>query len=236
VGFIMKSFLLGAVALVAMTAAASAADLGSRMVTKAPPIPQVYNWTGPYVGIQGGYGWGNSDQTDPGIPSIGDGSFDVRGGVIGGTLGYNWQSGTGVFGIEGDYSWSNIKGSSDTCGLSLGNTHSCGTTLDSFGTLRARAGVAFGPTGNWLAYVTGGLAGGDVHAWDNLTPASGSQFMWGWTAGAGIETAFAPNWTFKVEYLYLDLGDDHLFDIVPGVPETVSFRSSLIRAGVNYKF
>ena len=88
----------------------------------------------------------------------------------------------------------------------------------------------------WLPYVTGGLAVGEVHAWDALTPASGSAFRAGWTIGAGFETVLAPNWTFKLEYLYMDLGSAHLFDIVPGVPETVSFRDNIFRIGINYKF
>jgi len=87
-----------------------------------------------------------------------------------------------------------------------------------------------------LPYVTGGLAVGEVHAWDALTPASGSAFRAGWTIGAGFETVLAPNWTFKLEYLYMDLGSAHLFDIVPGVPETVSFRDNIFRIGINYKF
>jgi hypothetical protein len=75
--------------------------------------------------------------------------------------------------------------------------------------------------------VTGGLAVGELHAWDALTPSSGSAFRAGWTIGAGIETVLAPNWTFKFEYLYMDLGSAHLFDIVPGIPETVSFRDNI---------
>jgi outer membrane immunogenic protein len=86
-----------------------------------------------------------------------------------------------------------------------------------------------------LPYVTGGLAVGELHGWDALTPASGSEFRAGWTVGAGIETPLAPHWTVKGEYLYMDLGSAHLFDIVPGVPETVSFRDNIFRIGINYK-
>ena len=77
---------------------------------------------------------------------------------------------------------------------------------------------------------------GELHAWDALTPSSGSAFRAGWTIGAGIETVLAPNWTFKFEYLYMDLGSAHLFDIVPGIPETVTFRDNIFRIGINYKF
>jgi outer membrane immunogenic protein len=97
-------------------------------------------------------------------------------------------------------------------------------------------GYAVGAGGNWLPYVTGGLAVGEVEGWDSLTPASGSAFRAGWTVGAGIEFAFTQNWTARVEYLYMDLGSAQLFNIIPGVPETVSFTASLIRVGVDYKF
>ena len=207
-----------------------------------------YSWTGPYMGIEGGGGWGHSNQTDPGLPASppaspppcvdcnnnGDGSFAVDGGFVGGTLGYNWQSGPWVLGLEGDYSWANITGSSSSCGVAA--PHNCGTTLDSFGTVRGRLGYAVGNGGTWLPYVTGGLAMGELHAWDALTPASGNAFRTGWTVGGGVETALSQNWTFKLEYLYMDLGTAQLFNIVPSVPETVSFDANVIRAGFNYKF
>jgi outer membrane immunogenic protein len=136
--------------------------------------------------------------------------------------------------LEGDYSWADISGSSSVCGFAP--AHPCGTKLDSFGTFRGRLGYATGADGTWLPYVTGGLAVGEVHGWDALTPASGSKFMAGWTIGAGIETAFAPNWTAKLEYLYMDLGSATLFDVVPTVPETVSFKANLIRIGIDYHF
>jgi outer membrane immunogenic protein len=103
---------------------------------------------------------------------------------------------------------------------------------------RSAAGVgqAVGANGNWLLYATGGLAVGEVHGWDSFTPASGSAFRAGWTVGAGVETSFAPHWTAKLEYLYVDLGKSQLFDVVPGLPETVNFTANIVRAGVNYSF
>jgi len=217
----------------------------------APPTPS-YNWTGFYAGIAGGYGWGHSNQSDPGIPcnffgtcptpptppptNPGDGSYGVQGGILGGTLGYNWQQGPWVFGVEGDYSWANISGSSNTCGATSPLPHACGTKLDSLGTFRGRIGYAMGATGNWLPYVTGGLAVGDVQAWDALYPASGSDFRAGWTVGAGVEAGITKNWTVKLEYLYVDLGSKQTFNVVPSVPETVSFTANIIRVGANYKF
>jgi outer membrane immunogenic protein len=209
---------------------ASAADLP--MYAKAAPImAPIYDWTGGYIGIEGGGGWGHSNQTDHIV--FGDGSFSMSGGLVGGTAGYNWQTGPWVFGLEGDFSWSDIAGQSSTCGPKF---HLCGTKLDSLGTFRGRIGHTVGATGNWLLYGTGGLAVGDVHGWDSILPASGSEFRAGWTVGAGIETSFAPHWTAKLEYLYVDLGKSHLFDILPTTPETVSFTANIVRVGVNYSF
>lgn len=222
-----------------------AADLAPRIFTKAPPAPG--NWSGGYVGISGGFGTGNSKQTDPGPgplaggggggggPGPGDGSYSVNGGLIGGTIGYNWQVARWVYGFEGDYSWADISGHSDVCGLSAGNAHACGTKLSSLGTLRGRVGYAAGAAGNWLLYATGGLAVGEVRGWDALMPASGSELRPGWTVGAGVETMFAPNWSAKVEYLYVNLGRTQLFDILRSTPETVSFNANIVRAGINYK-
>ena len=125
----------------------------------------------------------------------------MGGGFIGGTAGYNWQIGPWVLGIEGDFSWANIAGSSATCGSATVLPHGCGTTLQDFGTLRGRVGYPIGPSGTWMPYITGGLAVGEVQAWDALTPASGSAFRAGWTVGGGIEAAFAQNWSVKLEYL-----------------------------------
>ena len=71
--------------------------------------------------------------------------------------------------------------------------------------------------------------------WDNFTPTNGSDYRTGWTVGGGIEALFAPNWTFKVEYLWVDLGNKVMFNIVPGVPESVSVRTNIIRVGINYQ-
>jgi opacity protein-like surface antigen len=102
--------------------------------------------------------------------------------------------------------------------------------------MQSRIGYAMGPNGTWLPFITGGLAVGDVYAWDVLTPASGSKFMAGWTLGGGVETVRAPHWTLKVEYLYFDLGSAQLFNVVPTVPETVSLNGNLFRLGLNYRF
>ena len=168
------------------------------------------SWTGPFVGLTAGYGSGHSTQTDSGIPPalppLGDGSFRVDGALAGATLGFNWQQGPWVFGLEGDYSWAGISGSSPLCAANTATPHPCGTRLDALGTLRGRLGYAMGPSGSILPYVTGGLAVGNLQGWDKLTPSEGSRFRAGWTAGAGIEARIAPQWTAKLEYLHVDLG------------------------------
>jgi outer membrane immunogenic protein len=235
----MKRFLFVASAIAVGAAnAAHAADLPM----KAPIAPPL--WAGGYGGVAGGYGWGNSGQTDPGIPVIPplviegdqDGYHPVRGGLLGVTLGRNWQGGRWVLGVEGDFSWADIGGSSSVCGPNTAAPHPCGARIDALGTFRGRAGLVAGADGNWLLYATGGLAVGHLHGWDVLTPSSGSVWRAGWTAGAGVETAFAPNWTAKLEYLYADLGHAQIFNVFPGVPESVSFTANIVRAGINYRF
>jgi len=99
-----------------------------------------------------------------------------------------------------------------------------------------------GYRGTWLPYVTGGLAVGELHAWDALTPASGSAFRAGWTIGAGIETVLAPNWTFKLEYLYMDFDSFRAasFSLAPGstirADVDTRFRDHVLRVGLNYTF
>lgn len=198
------------------------------------------SWSGPFVGLTAGYGSGHSNQTDSGIPpaivSLGDGSYRVSGGLAGATIGYNRQQGPWVLGLEGDYSWANISGSSPVCAANTATPHPCGTKLDALGTLRGRVGYAMGPSGSVLPYITGGLAVGDIQGWDRLTPSEGSGFRTGWTVGAGMEARIAPQWTAKLEYLHVDLGPSVLFDVVPLVPETVSFRADIIRVGLNRSF
>jgi len=160
----------------------------------------------------------------------------MNGALFGAGLAYNWQFANWVFGLAGDYSGGRVDGSSNVCGILTPNPHACGTSLDSLGTLRGQVGYAVGPTGRFLPYVTGGLAFGNVHAWDALTPAAGSVTRTGWAAGAGVAVMVVPNWAVKFEYLHVDLGSSTFFDIVPGVPETVSAKADLFRFGVSYQF
>ena len=221
----MKRVFFALISLAALTGTAAAADLPPRMAPqpyyKAPAEVQVYNWTGFYIGINGGGGWGNSawDTT---------GGFDTSGGLVGGTIGYNWQMGTWVLGVEGDIDWADINGTTNTA-----CPFGCKTTDKWLSTVRGRLGYA---ADRFMPFITGGAAFGDIRA---STPgfAGASNTEAGWTVGAGLEFAIAGNWTAKAEYLYVDLGKFNC-GISCGalVTDNVSFTTNIVRAGVNYRF
>jgi outer membrane immunogenic protein len=152
----------------------------------------------------------------------------VSGGLFGGTLGYNWQTGQVVFGLETDISWSGIDGSA-ACGVL-----SCGVKNDWLGTARGRLGVAID---RFMPYITGGLAYGSVDASaTGLAGASSTQA--GWTLGGGVEFGLPAPWSAKLEYLYVDLGDfscGAACGVTAGSGD-VSFKTHIVRAGLNYRF
>ena len=129
--------------------------------------------------------------------------FNTPGALLGGQLGYNWQTGRVVLGIETDADWTNIKGSAAAPAASVlaDGGGMCQTKQDWFGTTRGRIGYAFG---RFLPYVTGGAAYGDIKALQSNGTATQTKF--GWTAGGGVEYSLNRNWSAKVEYLHLDLG------------------------------
>jgi outer membrane immunogenic protein len=226
----MKALLLAATVAVtlAVLPAANAADFPARrMPEKAPAYipPQLYSWTGFYIGANGGGGFGRSALHFPGEMD----RFDVAGGLIGGTVGFNYQLGSVVLGLEGDLDWSTINGS----GACIVGTLSCQTKNDWLGTARGRIGYAFD---QFLPYVTGGAAFGNLNAG---MPAFGliDATRTGWTLGAGIEYGFLPNWSAKLEYLYVDLGSVDCGAGCGGiVPAADRFSTSVFRAGINYRF
>jgi outer membrane immunogenic protein len=159
----------------------------------------------------------------------------MSGGLFGGGATYNfWQWGPWVLGATGDFSWADIRGHSDVCGAGSPAPHQCGTTLQSLLTIRGNLGYTVLP--NWLLYGTAGYAGGQLHAWDTLAGASGSDFFSGWAAGAGVQTFLTPALALKFEYLHVDLGHEGLFDVVRGVRETVGFSGDIFRVGLGLKF
>jgi len=217
----MKRLLLAGVAMLALgVASTSAANIQRRqtMPAKVPVyVAPPYNWTGFYIGINGGGAWGSSDFSAP-FPT---GSFDVSSGLVGGTLGYNWQMAQVVFSLEGDADWSNIRGNA-SCGVT-----SCETHNNWLGTARGRLGYAFD---RFMPYVTGGLAVGDIKT-TVAGVGSASNTKAGWTAGGGIEAAIAGPWTAKVEYLYVDLGRGGSV-----LGSDAKFATNIVRAGLNFRF
>jgi outer membrane immunogenic protein len=223
---LVKGVMAAALALVVAAPAVHAADLGGRPSYKDEPdygAPR-YLWTGLYGGLQAGYGWGTSNHFDGG-GSL-SGNFDTDGFLGGATLGYNFQRGQIVWGIETDFSFSDVEGTR-TIGIDTYRT-----TMDWLWTVRGRLGVDMN---GWLPYITAGLAVADVSARTldvgtyNL---STSDTLTGWTAGAGLEVKLDRAWSLKAEYLYVDLGDiSHGGGVKADVDEF-----HVVRGGLNYKF
>jgi outer membrane immunogenic protein len=204
---------------------ATAADLSVAPLYKAPPpaVAPAYNWSGFYLGINGGGGWGHSNW------NTSSDRIGLSGGLVGGTAGYNWQIGSAVLGLEGDIDWANLKGTNSSALCPAG----CSTSDTWLSTVRGRAGYAFGSV---LPYVTGGLAVGDIRAATPGFPGA-SNTSAGWTAGAGIEVGLTGNWSAKAEYLYVDLGKFNCGTSCNGLPtDNVSMHDNVVRAGVNYRF
>lgn len=211
-------------ALIALTAVVlggtGAADAGGPRSIKDDPYGAP-SWAGFYVGIQGGYGWGDTEHSGGGFST---GAQDLSGGLFGVTWGTNWQRGNWVYGTESDFSFSSLDRS--LAGAPCSPT--CSTDLRDLSTSRLRLGYAMG---NGLAYVTGGLAYGVVRAGDSVDGDKDTRF--GWALGAGVEWAFAPRWSLKAEYLHVDLGDGRHYSS-GGTPIHVDFTADIVRVGVNY--
>jgi outer membrane immunogenic protein len=203
------------------------------MAIKAPPMAPVaaFSWTGFYVGGNVGGAWGTSSDTNPFFAIPTTGNYNVSGVIGGGQLGYNWQSGAWVLGIETDVDASGVKGSTSNgiCGLVV-----CTTSNTWIGTTRGRLGYA---ADHWLLYGTGGVAYGDIKFNDlPATSVNGSSTNTGWTGGGGVEYAFATKWSAKLEYLYVDLGSVG-FACTPACgTSTVKFNANILRGGLNYHF
>ncbi len=218
---------------------ANAADLPAKAYVPAPVAAQVYNWTGLYVGVNGGYGWGAQDPLTLVSNRFDRSTFDINGGMFGGTMGAQIQQGYVVLGLEGDLDWANIKGTGIStptiAGIPQGITLNIASNISAVGTARARVGVAMD---NWLFYGTGGaafvkssangtsIAGVPCGTFGVLTNCAASAWRPGLAAGLGAEWGFMPKWSAKLEYLYIavmgsGVSTDHL---------------NTIRAGINYRF
>jgi outer membrane immunogenic protein len=247
---------VGALTLILAAGAARAADMPLKApILKAPPPPPT--WTGFYAGVNAGYSFGNDSYRFPadGFPDNGRSLTSPNGAILGGQAGYNWQYGNVVLGLEGDAQWSGQKATG--CGGPL-----CLITqtpevdarlvehrLEWFATLRGRIGFA---RDGWLFYVTGGPAWGGLQETDTIMidalpgTAVHNTTLLGYAAGLGVEVRLAPNWTAKVEYLHVDLGDvlnrselsnsnpPISFDILATTTSRVT--DNIVRFGVNYQF
>jgi len=202
-------------ALLAAPFAASAADLRAPTY-KAPAYvaPSAPSWTGFYVGLNAGYGFGDANWSGVLDPS-------PTGFLVGATIGYNLQTGSWVWGLEGDIAWSNMD---DTV---TGGGGSRTTELPWFGTARGRIGYA--GWGSMMPYLTAGAAFAGVDNTRNGVTVSDT--MIGWTAGVGLEYMLWSNWSVKFEYLYADLGSSD-----GPAATTIDVTTNIVRAGINYRF
>jgi iron complex outermembrane recepter protein len=250
---------------------AAAADSRAPLLFKAPMLA-AWTWAGPYLGGTIGYSAGKSNTDTPfSDPVSGAEIFATRrsgrlDGAIGGAqAGYNWLAGIWLAGIEGDLNYSGQRAKlnavcpGEICNPALIGVigdpsviarFEDGQKLEWFATLRARLGVTVTPDA--IAYVTGGVAVGEVMTAGTVfgfdgdgnpvnTIVSSHKTQGGWTVGGGIEGRLTGNWTAKIEYLYLDLGTVTTIPApTPGATTAVAFNSritdNLLRVGVNYKF
>jgi outer membrane immunogenic protein len=225
----------------------------TKALRTVPPTP--YSWTGFYVGGNVGYGVGHNPASATVLavaniapPELNQESFTLapNGWLGGGQVGFNWQVGHLVLGVEADGQWNGQRDSAcvNSCTVN-GGAIITAQKLNSFATARARIGYA---ADAWLWYVTGGAAWGSVSNTVTFPTFGGFSFdqsQSGWVAGVGVETALRGNWTVKLEYLYMDLGGatgsadfvvNPAFAIVENVAATTTFRDHIFRAGLNYKF
>ena len=216
---------------------ATAADIAARPFTKAPPVAYVApppNWTGLYVGIEGGGGWGREGWHEP--VSGTSRALNKDGGLVGGVIGFNYQVGQTVFGVEGSYDWADLKRSELAA---LGGRY--GSDSNWLASVTGRVGYTWGSS---LLYVKGGGAWTRSDIWlDNAAGgrvASAKADRSGWTVGVGLEYLFAPNFSAKVEYDYYDFGSRATTFSTPAGTALGQVNTKLdvhsVKAGVNYHF
>jgi len=244
----MKRLIITLLAATGLSGAALASDL-PRYGAEPYYAASAFTWSGFYVGLNAGYGWNNSD--DAKIRDLhGPLSYGFKkqeDGFTGGLqVGYNYQTGNMVFGLEADLNFANFENRQSGFGnyLRSAETYSVNSKTDWFGTIRPRIG--FAATERLLIFATGGLAIGQVKIDGGYTrngfilSADDSGSRWGWTLGAGLEYGITDNITVKGEYAYVDLGEKTYTWVgrtnfnVMNVTDSTSFQ--LLRAGVNYKF
>ena len=241
----MKKFLLGTIGLVAlgMAAPASAADLRPRPAPPPVYVAPIYDWSGFYVGANGGWGQTRNcvDFFDVTGFDFADGCRERSGGLAGGQIGYRWQFGTWVFGLEGQGDWADLSNTR----VSLFNSNfSTRTKTDGIGLFTGQIGWAWNTA---LFYVKGGgaVTSNRFSILSTLTGnelVSASSTRWGGAVGVGWEWGFAPNWSAGIEYDHLFMGDaNNSFSTVN--PIRAAFLNNritqdvdMVTVRVNYRF
>jgi outer membrane immunogenic protein len=209
-----RTAFVAAVGLVALgIAPAFAADLPARTYTKAPPLAPMYDWSGFYIGLNGGGAsshncWSLTNVNGVSGGPVSEGCHDATGGLVGGQVGYRWQATSWVFGLEAQGDWADLTGSNLSTAPQLGGIGVNNTKIDAIGLFTGQVGYAWN---NVLFYVKGGAAVthdkysgtfvGTGVAFDQA-----SETRWGGAVGTGIEFGFAPNWSVAVEYDHLFMG------------------------------
>jgi outer membrane immunogenic protein len=228
----MSRLLASAAAVAMLSTAAYSADL---------PLPEepmpvaaalaAYNWTGFYIGAQGGWGWGESD-VDDGL--LLDDTVDLDGFFVGGLAGAQWQWNWAVLGLEVEGNWADIDGDEP---IPPPADNLLTSEINSFGSLSGKLGVAWDRV---LLYGTGGLAVGDIETGQSVPSLgfafSDSEIYFGWTAGAGIDVAVTNHIIVGAQYRFYDFGDEDFDSPAPFTDRNQETDLHTISGHVTWKF
>jgi outer membrane immunogenic protein len=243
----MKKLVIAASILAASSASAFAADLAARPYTKAPPVvAALYDWSGFYIGINGGGVWSHKcwDNNNLGgivvAPVVAEGCHDATGGTVGGQIGYRWQAASWVFGLEAQGNWADLSGSNVSLpafGLLTNRSR-----IDAIGLFTGQVGYAWN---NVLFYVKGGaMAVNDrydgLFANTNLVLDTASETRWGGAVGVGLDFGVTPNVVIGVDYVHGFMGSRDITFTAPGAILTridrISQDVDMVTARLSYKF
>ncbi|CCD85775.1 putative outer-membrane protein precursor ompA like [Bradyrhizobium sp. ORS 285] len=229
----MKKLVLMTTAIVVLASPALAADLAARPYTKAPApmMAAIYDWSGFYIGVNGGGGW--THNTWDLVGGGREGSHDASGGTVGGQVGYRWQMGQLVFGVEAQGNWADLSGDNVSALFATRNR----TKTDAFGLFTGQVGYAWN---NVLLYAKGGAAiTSNTYSISNAATgaflASNDSTRWGGVVGAGLEYGFAPNWSMGVEYNHLFM-DRQTVSFGALGSDSIKQDADLFTARLNYRF